>query len=370
MSLLDKKQKDLWSYLKESSRPVALYGTGDGADKVISVLEKHQLTGRIKAVFASDGFVRSRTFRGYKVESFETVRARLGDDIIVLVCFGSARPDVLANIERISKICETFIPDVPVCGDNVFDSVFAEENEDRLERVYELLSDDISRVCFKNYVNYKLTGRADYLTASETPDDEKELLKGVLPDTYFLDLGAYNGDTVKRYMELLPNAKGAVAVEPERHSYKKLCAVCEEYGGKVTPVHALISDHPGEGVMTSSHGRGTRSGIITGEGEGINKIKTVPVTLASIDSLMEGKQTGFIKFDVEGAELDAIRGGRETIKKHGPVLMVSCYHRSEDLFVLTEEILNIRSDYQICLRRSRCIPGWDIAFWFIAGGRS
>lgn len=370
MELLDKKQKDLWSYLKESSRPVVLYGTGDGADKIISVLEKNRLAGRIKAVFASDGFVRSRTFRGFKVESFDEVRARLGDDITVLVCFGSARPEVLENVERISRICETFIPDVPVCGENVFDSRFAEENEDRLERVYQLLADDTSRECFRNYVNYKLTGRPDLLTASETPDDEEDLLGSVLPDTYFLDLGAYNGDTVKRYMDLLPHAAGAVAVEPERHSYKKLCAVCEEYEDKVTPVHALISDHPGEGVMTSSHGRGTRSGSITGAGEGINSVKTVPVQLESIDSLMEGKQTGFIKFDVEGAELDAIRGGVKTIKKHGPVLMVSCYHRSEDLFVLTEEILGIRSDYNIYLRRSCCIPGWDIAFWFVPGGRS
>ena len=286
MKLLDTKQQDLWSYLKNSSAPVALYGTGDGADKIISVLEKHDLADRIAAVFASDGFVRSRTFRGFKVESFDEARARLGDGMIVLVCFGSARPEVLENIERISKICETFVPDVPVCGDNVFDSAFAEENEDRLERVYDLLEDDVSRVCFENYVNYKLTGRADYLTGSETPDDEKELLKNVLPGTCFLDLGAYNGDTVRRYMELLPDAAGAVAVEPERHSYKKLCAVCEEYGGKVTPVHALISDHTGEGIMTSSHGRGTRSGNITGAGAGINSIKTVPLQLESIDSLM------------------------------------------------------------------------------------
>lgn len=365
MKLLDTKQQDLWSYLKNSSAPVALYGTGDGADKVITVLENNRLADRIKAVFASDGFVRNRTFRGFKVESFDEARARLGDGMIVLVCFGSALPEVLDNIERISKICETFIPDVPVCGDNVFDSAFAEENEDRLGRVYESLEDDISRECFRNYVNYKLTGRMEYLTASETPDDEKEMLKSVLPDTYFLDLGAYNGDTVRRYMGLLPDASGAVAVEPERHSYKKLCAVCEEYGGKVTPVHALISDHTGEGVMTSSHGRGSRSGKITGAGAGINSVKTVPVHLESIDSLMDGKRAGFIKFDVEGAELEAIRGGRETIKKHGPILMVSCYHRSEDLFVLPEEILGIRSDYRMYIRRSRCVPGWDAGYWFV-----
>ena len=367
MKLLDIKQQDLWSYLDNSSSPIVLYGTGDGADKIIKVLQQHSLADRIKAVFASDGFVRNRTFRGFKVESFDEVRMRLGNDITVLVCFGSSRPEVLDNIERISKICETLIPDVPVCGETVFDSAFVRETESRLSAVYDRLEDDISRKCFENYVYYKLTGRIDLLEASETPDDEKDMLRDVPADTFFLDLGAYNGDTVKRYMELLPSCSGAVAVEPERHSYKKLAAVCEEYEGKVTPINALISDHTGEGVMTSSHGRGTRSGNITGAGEGINSVKTVPVSLVTIDSLMEGKTPGFIKFDVEGSELDAIRGGEQTIKKHGPTLMVSCYHRSEDLFVLPEEILSLRSDYRMYIRRSRCVPGWDTAFWFTTG---
>ena len=365
MSYLDIKQEDLWSYLDRSSSPVALYGTGDGADKIIKVLEDRGLGGRVQAVFASDGFVRDRSFRGFKVESFDDVRARLGDGMTVLVCFGSSRPEVLANIERISGICKTFIPDVPVCGETVFDAAFVSENKDRLQHLYDLLEDDISRRCYENYINYKLTGRPDLLQNSETPDDEKALLGNVLSGTYFLDLGAYNGDTVKRYMELLPDPEGAVAVEPERHSYRKLETACEGYGGKVIPVHALISDHTGDGVMTSSHGRGSRSGSITGAGEGINKVKTVPVALETIDSLMEGKVPGFIKFDVEGAELEALRGGIRTIEKHGPVLMVSCYHRSEDVFVLPEEILKIRSDYRMYIRRSRCIPGWDIAFWFV-----
>lgn len=365
MSLLDIKQQDLWSYLDNSSSPIALYGTGDGADKIIKVLEERGLFGRVHAVFASDGFIRNRTFCGFKVESFDEVRARLGNDVIVLVCFGSARSEVLDNIERISGICKTFIPDVPVCGDTLFDSAFVAENNGRIQKIYSLLEDDISKKCFANYVNYKLTGRTDILEASETSDDEVSFLAGVPAGTYFLDLGAYNGDTVRRYMGLLPDASGAVAVEPERHSYKKLASVCEGYEGKVTPVHALISDHTGEGVMTSSHGRGTRSGKITGAGEGINRVKTIPVQLETIDSLMEGKVPGFIKFDVEGAELEAIRGGRETIKKHGPILMVSCYHRSEDLFVLPEEILRIRSDYRMYIRRSRCVPGWDAGYWFV-----
>ena len=63
-------KQDLWEYLSEVRRPIALYGTGDGADKIISVLERYGLKDLIIAVFASDGFVRDRMFHGFKVISY------------------------------------------------------------------------------------------------------------------------------------------------------------------------------------------------------------------------------------------------------------------------------------------------------------
>ena len=61
---------DLWEYLSAERRPIALYGTGDGADKIIAVLENLGLSDLIAAVFASDGFVRNRSFHGFKVMSY------------------------------------------------------------------------------------------------------------------------------------------------------------------------------------------------------------------------------------------------------------------------------------------------------------
>ena len=55
MNISESKQ-DLWEYLSDLRRPIALYGTGDGADKIISVLERYGLKDLIAAVFASDGF--------------------------------------------------------------------------------------------------------------------------------------------------------------------------------------------------------------------------------------------------------------------------------------------------------------------------
>ena len=49
-------EQSLWKYLEKSRKPVVLYGMGDGADKIIKVLESRGIEYR--GVFATDGFVR------------------------------------------------------------------------------------------------------------------------------------------------------------------------------------------------------------------------------------------------------------------------------------------------------------------------
>ena len=60
-------EEELWSVLADASSPILLYGTGDGADKILSVMEEKGL--RASGFFASDGFVRDRYFRGEHVMS-------------------------------------------------------------------------------------------------------------------------------------------------------------------------------------------------------------------------------------------------------------------------------------------------------------
>ena len=57
----------LWDGLSRRECPIWLYGTGNGADKILDVLEARGIP--VQGVFASDGFVRSRVFRGMPVRS-------------------------------------------------------------------------------------------------------------------------------------------------------------------------------------------------------------------------------------------------------------------------------------------------------------
>ena len=80
----------------------------------------------------------------------------------------------------------------------------------------------------------------------------------------------------------------------------------------------------------------------------------------SLDSVLCGQQVDYIKYDVEGAEREAIEGSRETITSHRPALLVSAYHKSEDIFALPLQIHALRPDYKLYYRRYPYIPAWDL----------
>ena len=357
-------QQDLWEYLSETRRPIALYGTGDGADKIIAVLEQYGLKDIIAAVFASDGFVRDRMFHGFKVMSYDgCCKALAPEDFIVLVCFGSSRPEVLSQVSKIASERELYVPDVPVYGNILFNRDFCQKNMASIEEVLGLMADDASRRCFTDYINYKLTGKTEYLSDCESdPDDEFDLLENISAGCY-IDLGAYYGDTLIRYLKRFPCLSKAVAVEPEPHSFKRLEKCADDLiksGFDIKCINALAGSTPGTEKVSAARGRGTRAL----PNSNMELKNTRDIDVVSVDSLCP-ENVSFIKFDVEGSESAAIEGAAETIKRDRPLMKIACYHRSEDVFAIVKKVLGIRQDYKVYMRHTRCIPGWDTDFYFI-----
>ena len=102
---------DMWQMLRESTKPIVMYGMGNGADKILAVFWEKGID--VADFFASDGFVRHQQFHGKTVMSYTEICEKY-DDFVVVVSFGSSLPDVLSNIYRINAERELYIPDVPV----------------------------------------------------------------------------------------------------------------------------------------------------------------------------------------------------------------------------------------------------------------
>lgn len=343
--------KDLWTYLKETTKPIVLYGMGNGADKIISALNRYDI--KISGVFASDGFVRPKLFHGFNVTDYKTAKEEFGD-MIVLLCFGSSLPDVIANIKRIASEQELYAPDVPVYGDTLFNMEYVTYNSERLKNIYNRLADDTSKKVFENTILYKLTGKIEYLFNCETPMNEvyDNILKLSESEAYF-DLGAYRGDTVAEFLSVVNNCNKIVAVEPDLKTYNKLC-IATKYIKNITNINACVSDVDGKTTFDMQGSRGSSIG------KGSYKINSI-----TIDALSRDGVPTYIKMDIEGAEAAAIKGGAYTISQYKPKMQIAAYHRSEDLFNLPEAVFKMRNDYKIYLRHFPCLPCWDMSYYLI-----
>jgi hypothetical protein len=86
------------------------------------------------------------------------------------------------------------------------------------------------------------------------------------------------------------------------------------------------------------------------------------VPLVRLDDVVDGEPT-FIKMDIEGSELGALKGASNLIQRCKPKLAVSAYHRASDLIDLSEYVLSLRPDYNVGLRH-HTILRWDTCLYF------
>lgn len=346
-------QRDMWDRLSEERRPIVIYGMGNGADKLIARFEKYGI--KYADIFASDGFVRGHSFHGMRVKSFTEIRESYPEFVIAL-SFASNRTEVLSMLKDIDEGYEMLVPDMPVAGEEYFDKDFYNKNYESISRVYGMLADDTSRAIYASVVWYKLTGEAKYLFDSCVNTDEIYSLIGESPQTV-ADLGAYNGDTVREAIKYFPGLKKIYAFEPDKRNYKKLERFSLESGcdAELVTVRAALWDKSGDGVFIGS---GNRNSSVSSTSSFKNREEQVP--LMRLDEAIS-ERVDYIKYDVEGAEREALIGSRGLLEKYRPTLLVSLYHRSEDIFSLPELIAENYKSYKLYVRRTLCLPAWEIA---------
>lgn len=343
-----------WEFLKRTDLPIVLYGTGNGADKVIDRLEA--LSIPLYGVAASDGFVRARQFRGFTVHPISYYEEILGE-FVLAVGFGSDRPELSEYIKKLSEKHKLLFPCVPVYGDEIFDRAFIEAHKADLGKVYTALADETSKAVFRLFLRFQMCGDFNDLEAAVTEKDEafRNILK-LQSDESYLDLGAYKGDTIEEFLHYAgKDYKSIVALEPNEKAFAKLKFYIETQSLRnCTALHAAISKEKGSLFF---EGDGRRH---TAAKDGKHEVQAV-----SVDALSPLTPFTYIKADVEGLEANMLEGAKDTLQKDKPKLNIAAYHRSPDVFALPLQILSYNPSYKLYLRKHKGFPFWDLNFYCI-----
>lgn len=158
-----------------------------------------------------------------------------------------------------------------------------------------------------------------------------------------IDGGCFRCDTIERFITWNAGKgyKKIISFEPDKKNFAICTEIKEQMGWKNVEIMNA-------GVAKESE---TRSFIENGNDTSMFDDRgDVQVELKSIDSVVDGDRVSFIKLDVEGYELEALIGAKETILKYHPRMAVSLYHKKEDIWKIPEYLLELHQDYKFYLR--------------------
>ena len=229
---------------------------------------------------------------------------------------------------------------------------FFARHQAQLEQVCSLLADEPSRRVYAARIKAILTGDAGYLPLATHGEYEHPRIRPRSGDI-MIDGGV--SDMVGA------QAAFAESVGPtgQVHGFEPIPWMAERAREQLArwPWYRLhtagLAERAGHAAFASLRDSShiCRSPV-AGEGEG-----TVRCDLVSIDEAVEAQgleRVDCIKLDVEGAELDALRGAEKTIRRFRPRLIICLYHQPEDMITLPLYVKSLVADYRLEVAHASC----------------
>lgn len=175
--------------------------------------------------------------------------------------------------------------------------------------------------------------------------DLPELKNYRVNDEVFVDAGAFDGQTSAMFVRWAEKYRKIFALEPDPQNRVKCRKVLEAIGAEyeILPFGAWNKRERlsfAVGLNGGSHVKDSKNDV---------NEKQITIEADRLDDLIHEK-VSFIKMDIEGAEINALRGAERTIKAYKPKLAISVYHKKEDIWEIPKLILSYVPEYRLYLR--------------------
>jgi FkbM family methyltransferase len=212
-------------------------------------------------------------------------------------------------------------------------------NKSQYKLTYDLLSDKKSKEIFTKVINFKVSYDLKFMAGFTNNHEAQYFDKEILPkikNIVFLDGGGYVGDTAQEVIKNYPDFKKIYLIEPNLLHIN----IAKRDLGHIKNIEFIQSGLSNKKVQTT---------IDIKSQNNADHYNRENQNVDTIDNIVNEK-VDFIKLDIEGAEQDAIKGAKNTIKKYHPILAICIYHKAEDWYKIPQQILAIEKDYDIYLR--------------------
>lgn len=334
---------------------IAIYGAGGIGKILCEVLQKMNK----KAVCLIDKNKSDISLNGIPVYNLKNIN-KVKIDIVIIGIFSYPKECDIENIEKVLiNLGINNIISFEEFYQNFYNYFkesnfywlappkYFEKDIDKINRAREIFCDDRSKIIFDKQIkhrlgeNYKILEKPDYDTVQYLAKDvpiKKENMN-------FLDLGAYNGDTLISFISDGVTFDKIVAFEPDINNYKSLAENLERLKSNSNINEYYIfpagTSNTIELSLFNENSDASSNYSLSGK---------INIPIIAIDKIIHGFKPTYIKMDIEGFELNTIFGLKRTISKYKPSLAISVYHLPSDLYEIPLYINENFENYDLYLR--------------------
>jgi FkbM family methyltransferase len=220
-----------------------------------------------------------------------------------------------------------------------------------------LWADNASRDLYRAILHFRLTGSRERLPApSASPQYFCADVPAWKTPLRMIDVGAFDGDTVRALAQSGRPAAAVVSLEPDPANYAKLARMREE-----KPPFDFAAWPCGAWSETTQ----LRFKRGVGEASAIGSEGDTTIQCVALDDALPDFRPTLIKLDIEGAEPEALRGARGIIQRDRPGLAICVYHRPAHLWEIPLLLAGWVPGHRLFLR-SHAYSGFDLVLYAVA----
>ena len=159
-----------------------------------------------------------------------------------------------------------------------------------------------------------------------------------------INCGSYNGDTIRSLNRHIGKIKALACFEPELANYALLDDYLTRDGARIAEDIRVLP----YGVYS----RDVELFFASGNQFNSNLSETgdISIQCVTIDRLLPDFAPSFINMDIEGAELEALKGAEQVIRRYTPDLAICIYHVMDHLWQIPDFLNRLNVGYKFYMR--------------------
>ena len=346
---------------------IVCYGAGSKGRQSIQILREHGIEPAV--VCDGNSALWGQSCEGVIILGYDEMKKKFDDYTILLTCVWENALSILEFLQsRQESHPIVFFANPYKVETKVLSLDEVEKQRDALDESYRLLADDESRRLFVNFLRWKMTGDIS-ATATRRNNSWLEVFDNNLiprrPDYTYVDVGAYTGDTLIRFLAFSRGQyKKILCYEPDKtsfHELEKMVDRCRLYDVENYNIGLMSTGgeqtffSPGNNTVyeSSNFFRDVNVSIKNDLIEGGVQGESHTVKISTLDECLADYRNDaiFLKIDALASEGEIIYGASNVLAIASPVVVMEYGTHSEYMADTIPFMHRMNSKYKFYLRQ-------------------